>query len=158
MSLFPVLNWPWPMSKTQGHHDFSIQNINELKYVSSPCVYYVSWFHFLRGRICENLPQGPSYQFICPHLGGECGCDQCGWSTLRETAAGVGVSLSIYIHHLLYSAYFLDAFDKLLCTWCSHLKFWGLFFLVNCQLLGGFEVIILWIWNWSIIMVVIYIR
>lgn len=138
MSLFPVLNWPWPMSKTQGHHDFSIQNINELKYVSSPCVYYVSWFHFLRGRICENLPQGPSYQFICPHLGGECGCDQCGWSTLRETAAGVGVSLSMYIHHLsvhifwmlLISCYVHDVviwnfgayfFGELSTSW----RFWG---------------------------------
>lgn len=25
VSLFPVLNWPRPMSKTQGHHEFSIQ-------------------------------------------------------------------------------------------------------------------------------------
>lgn len=100
MSLFPVLNWPWPMSKTQGHHDFSIQNINKLKYVTSPCVYYVSWFPFLRGRICENLPQGPSHQFVRPHLSGECGCDQCGWSTPRKTATRVGVSLSMYIHRL----------------------------------------------------------
>lgn len=159
MSLFPVLYWPWPMPKTQGHHDFSIQNINKLKYVSSPCVYYVSWFHFLRGRIRENLPQGPSYQFICPHLGGECGCDQCGWSTLRETAAGVGVSLSMYIHHLsvhIFWILFISCYVHDVVIWN-----FGILepsFLVNCQLLGGFEVIILWIWNWSIIMVVIYIR
>lgn len=122
------------------------KNKNKLKYVTSPCVYYVSWLPFSKRKdtwkstsgaepsICTPPPRWRMWMWpvwlIHPQK-------NCSWSGC----------ILVNVYSPFISAHFLSAFDILL----GNLELLGPGFLMNCQFLGGCEKIILWIWNWSII-------